>query len=336
MSTRLGEIKNWINAVLATPQIDNLQYIQSDASSRKYLRLTCADKSFIIMDTQPGEEMGRFIKIAEILEKHGLAVPHIISADLDQGLILMTDLGGSMYLQQLNNADARTTDKLYLDAMTALIKMQTIASAANDYKFPVMNSDYISNRLEVFANWYLQRHLNLKIDTETTAVLNKMQKLFEASFQEHPPLFVHVDYHSRNLMVLNDNNPGILDFQDAMLGPCTYDLVSLFQDAYISYPRAQVEKWVETYTQLAIEAGLLQPQVSSHEILRNFDIVGLQRHIKNLGVFARLHHRDKKSNYLKDIPMLINYITDTCSRYPELSWLFDFLRDKTVEFVSID
>ncbi len=146
---------------------------------------------------------------------------------------------------------------------------------------------------------------------------------------ELPPVFVHVDYHCRNLMHVSANNPGVLDFQDAMIGPATYDLVSLFQDAYVSWPRAYVESWVSTYKDMAVSTGIIPP-ISNEALLRNFDLVGLQRHIKNLGVFARLHYRDHKSNYLNDIPTLLQYVNTTCSHYTELNWLQEFITEEVV------
>lgn len=156
-----------------------------------------------------------------------------------------------------------------------------------------------------------------------------MQELFAGVFTELPPVFVHLDYHCRNLMHVPANNPGVLDFQDAMLGPATYDLVSLLQDAYITWPRDYVESWVSTYASMAISAGIIPP-TDNTTLLRNFDLVGLQRHIKNLGVFARLHHRDNKSNYLNDMPTLIDYISTTCARYNELNWLQEFITEEVL------
>jgi len=325
MTTRLNEIKNWLSSLEPKINLDSLQYLQSDASSRNYLRCDSDLTSLIVMDTKPGEEMTRFSQVAKLLAAHKLTVPKIIASDLERGLLLLSDLGSRTYLQVLKQADPATVDRLYLEAITSIVKMQSIPSANEHYTLPIMDATYISNRLEIFKTWYLQRHLNLEIDHKTNSMLAKLQILFATAFEEYPLLFTHVDYHSRNLMLVASGNPGILDFQDAMLGPATYDLVSLFQDAYITYPRPMVESWLETYKDIAITAGVLQPLPTS-ALLRNFALVGLQRHIKNLGIFARLHYRDQKSNYLNDMPMLINYITDTCSRYEDLSWLLDFMK----------
>jgi aminoglycoside/choline kinase family phosphotransferase len=331
MSTRLGEIKHWLENLFPNIELNDLQYIQADASDRKYLRLHLTGLSFIIMDTKPGPEMGNFIRIANILTQQQLTAPKIISADLELGLILMDDFGAQTYLSELKNGDQSQVNKLYLDALHALIKIQLINNSANTLELPLMDADYIDNRLNVFHTWYLQQHLKLESNSKIKSMLSGLQQLFTKVFQDQPQVFVHLDYHSRNLMFLpSANNPGLLDFQDAMFGPLTYDLVSLFQDAYITWPRAQVENWVNVYTDLALDAGLIAP-TAAHNMLRNFDLVGLQRHIKNLGVFARLHYRDKKSNYLHDIPTLLNYITSTCHRYPDLSSLLEFLKGHILE-----
>ena len=331
MSNRLGEIKAWLTNCFPNVELSNLQYIQADASDRKYLRLKLSELSFIVMDTKPGDSLSNFIKIAGILDLNKVTVPKIIHQDIERGLILMNDFGASTYLSTLKSADLPTANKLYQDALVSLIKIQGISNNTNIHDLPVMEAEYISNRLNVFKTWYLQQHLKLETDSKLDSMLHDLQTLFLSAFQTASPVFVHLDYHSRNLMHLpNTNNPGVLDFQDAMFGPPTYDLVSLFQDAYINWPRAQVESWVTTYKNMAVDAGIL-PQQETSSLLRNFDIVGLQRHIKNLGIFARLHYRDKKSNYLPDMPTLINYIVATCDRYPELARLLEFFKEHILE-----
>jgi aminoglycoside/choline kinase family phosphotransferase len=331
MTTRLGEIKGWIANFFPNVDLSNLTYMQSDASARKYLRLSLSDLSFVIMDTEPGVELNNFVRIAGILEANNVTVPQIINQDLARGLLLMNDFGSTTYLSAMKNSDLATANKLYSDAIAALIKIQTISYKSKLHDLPIMGPDYISNRMNVFNTWYLQQHLKLEADTKVDSMLHDLQSLFFSVFQSQPHVFVHLDYHSRNLMYLSKaGNPGIIDFQDAMYGPATYDLVSLFQDAYITWPRAQVEAWVNLYRDMAREAGVISQQ-EANSVLRNFDLVGLQRHIKNLGIFARLHYRDKKSSYLQDIPTLLDYIVETCTRYPELSALLEFLKGHILE-----
>lgn len=331
MTLRQQEISTWLSGLYPNIDLSNLQYLQSDASSRKYLRLQTTDAAYVIMDTKPDQELTNFIQIAKILHAHKINSPEIIHSSPAQGLALLTDFGTETYQNALQKATPEKIDSLYLDAITTLIKIQRINTKTDlGYAFKPMNEEYIQVRLEIFKSWYLETLLGLSIDDATNHAIAKMQKLFTEVFAELPHVLVHVDYHCRNLMHTPSNNPGVLDFQDAMTGPITYDLVSLFQDAYISWPRAQVEAWVQTFKEFAVEAGILPP-ISTAALLRQFDLVGLQRHIKNLGIFARLHHRDNKSNYLQDIPALLRYIQETCSRYSELNWLLDFIMAEVQE-----
>ncbi len=328
MTLREQEIHAWISSLYPTMDLANLHYLQSDASSRKYMRLQAPSNTYVIMDTKPDQELNNFLQITQILHAHNINTPEIIQANIPQGLVLMTDLGVETYQQALQHATPQKIDSLYLDAITTLVKIQRIDIAATKgYTFNTMDAEYIHQRLEVFKNWYLQKHLGISVDATIDAQIAKMQKIFEEVFAELPAVLVHVDYHCRNLMHTVHSNPGVLDYQDAMCGPPTYDLVSLLQDAYITWPRAQVEAWVQTYMDIAVAAGILQP-LPINILLRHFDLVGLQRHIKNLGVFARLHHRDNKSNYLQDIPTLLKYIQETCSRYKEVHWLLEFIMEE--------
>lgn len=330
MTLRQNEIKAWLDTCLPGVDLNELRYIQSDASSRKYLRLTTPEQNYIIMDSPPDPKIADFIQLADILRTHRLSAPQIIAHDLAAGLVLMNDLGTNTYLDELKGGSQERIDSLYLDAVTALIKMQQINPQEISYNLPLMNQSYIADRLNVFKEWYLGKHLQVELTPEITNMIAQLEKLFVQEFSSQAQVFTHVDYHSRNTIPLATNNPGILDFQDAMLGPCTYDLVSLFQDAYLVLPRNQVESWVNIYQDIAIQAGILPPQ-SEGALLRNFDLVGLHRHIKNLGIFARLHHRDQKSHYLNDIPTLVRYIVETCARYPELNILLEFVKSHILE-----
>lgn len=324
MTLRQQEINAWISGLMPDVDLSNLQYLQADASQRKYLRLQLASNSYIIMDTKPNQELLNFTNIARIFHKHDLNVPEIINSNYELGLLLISDLGSITYQDALSNATPGRADHLYFDAIKSLIKLQQIDPIQADYLFGSMDANYIQIRMDIFCEWYLKTHLGLTIDSNINGMLLRMQKLFSQVFISSPTHLVHVDYHCRNLMLTDSNNPGILDFQDAMQGPYVYDLVSLFQDAYITWDRPRIESWVNMYRELAITAGLI-PQLSLEEVLWTFDLVGLQRHIKNLGIFARLHHRDQKSSYINDMPTLLRYISSTCNRYSELNWLSEFI-----------
>lgn len=328
MTLRFAEISSWLTNLFPAGEIRSLSYIESDASARKYLRCNLNGESYIIMDTTPGQEQINFAKVAKVFSDNKINAPVIITNDLERGLILMNDFGDQTYLGVLKRSDPETIDRLYLDAIYSLINIQNVAKSAD---FAVMDNDYIANRLDIFKTWYLQKHLQIELDSKIDIIIAGLHKIFADAFNELPQVLVHLDYHCRNLMyVPHSNMPGILDFQDAMFGPITYDLVSLFQDAYITWPRQQVEAWVKVYYDLATAAGLLDVQ-NFDVVIRNFDLVGLQRHIKNLGVFARLYHRDNKAAYLNHVPTLLTYIMDTCNRYDELADLRAYLTDNVLE-----
>jgi len=323
MSERNLFILNWLGLKQTDTQLATVfQPIINDASQRKYYRCFLEGHSYIVMDSMHDQSFSQFINIAKQLLSWGLAVPEIYKVEERQGLILMSDLGNDLYLQKLNIS---TANKLYSAALNSLLIMQTNTSS-HSLSLSSMELGYINNQLGVFQLWFLKRHLNLSETVEIKQLINYLENLFVAVFAEQPQVLVHLDYHSRNLLVLPAPKPGILDFQDAMIGPLTYDLVSLLQDAYISWPRAQVEAWLLQYQGLAFTAGLIEFKDHA-QFVKLFDLVGLQRHIKNLGVFARLHHRDNKSKYLQDIPMLLQYILATCRRYQELQDLLAFFEE---------
>ncbi len=303
MTDRLNCITSWLKNCL--PNFLKLETLAGDAGARKYYRVGCSDSSYILMDTALNAELLNYIKIGSYIGEV-CSIPKIIAQDLEQGLLLLEDFGDQTYLTALQRSTTQEQiNDLYHDAIHALARLQGITA---DLQLN-MGPEYIAQQLDVFHTWYIKKHLQLEPDL---AIAQELQDLFLQCFSEQPQVFVHADYHCRNLMVIEKNNPGILDFQDAICGPLTYDLVSLFQDAYISWPREQVETWVAQFATMHDIKNL-------DTLIRQFDITGLQRHLKNLGVFARLHHRDTKSVYLKSIPSLLNYINATCARYPELS-----------------
>ncbi len=326
MSERNLLISNWLGLKQNyTHPTEQLQPIINDASQRKYYRCYIEKRAYIVMDSHNDQSFPKFIDIAKQFLAWGLLVPEIYKVDYDQGLILMSDLGNDLYLHKLND---KTADQLYSAALQALRVMQK-NKAPSAWALSAMDLSYIKNRLEVFQQWFLKQHLKLPVSIETQQLLANLERVFLKAFTEQPQVLVHLDYHSRNLLVLPGSKPGILDFQDAMIGPITYDLVSLLQDAYISWPREQVEAWLLEYQELAFNAGLISTR-EHQQFTRFFDLVGLHRHLKNLGVFTRLHHRDGKSKYLHDIPMLLNYILDTCRRYHELQELLEFFEEYVI------
>lgn len=325
---RLHELQQWL-AALAAPSIapTSLRPASSDASFRRYFRVEDdAGRSYIAMDAPPPQEDVRpFIHVAELFGNTGVSVPDIIAQDVERGFLLLSDLGSTTYLQLLTPDNAH---KLYLDAIDALVQIQIHSRPA---VLPEYDRALLLRELMLFPEWYIGKHLGLTMTEAQTATLNKVFDALLANNLAQPQVFVHRDYHSRNLMVLAEGNPGILDFQDAVYGPITYDLASLLRDAYIQWDEEIVLDWAIRYWERAKRAGLpVNPDIDS--FYRDFEYMGLQRHLKVLGIFARLYHRDGKDGYLKDLPLVMEYTRKAAHRYKELAplvKLLDELEDKT-------
>ena len=325
---RLTLLTLWLNTLPAPALIiSSLRPASSDASFRRYFRVDAADGgSFIVMDAPPPQEnVQPFIDVANLFAATSVTVPTILAQDVAQGFLLLTDLGSTTYLSVLNND---TAHKLYLDAIDALVLLQ---SQSKPGVLPDYDRALLHRELMLFPDWYLSKHLGATLTDTQTAELNKVFDILLANNLAQPQVYVHRDYHSRNLMVLERGNPGILDFQDAVYGPLTYDLVSLLRDAYVEWDEEMVLDWAIRYWERARRAGLpVNPDIDA--FYRDFEFMGLQRHLKVLGIFARLCHRDGKDAYLKDLPLVMAYTRKTAHRYIELKpliRLLDAFEDKT-------
>ena len=298
-----------------------------DASFRRYFRAFRNGETFVIMDAPPDKEDVRpYLKVTGLLESIGVHVPHVLEADVPNGLLLLEDLGVTQYLQRLNDGD--DPDRLYGDALFALAEIQTRGLDAARELAPYDRAP-LERELALMPEWFCQRHLQLTLtDADHQIIADAFEFLIAAALAQ-PVVFVHRDYHSRNLMVTAERNPGVIDFQDALRGPIGYDLVSLLKDCYIAWPRERVEQWVTGYRNLVRSRGGPGGR-DDREFLRWFDLIGLQRHIKVLGIFARLWYRDGKAGYLRDLPLTLEYVRDTCRRYPELANFSDFLERRIV------
>ncbi len=311
---RLEQLNHWLSQELGLPRYA-IAPASSDASFRRYFRVSFDGESRIVMDAPPDKEDSRpFVRIARALHGIGLNVPQILAEDLAQGFLLLTDLGSEQYLPALTEA---SVGRLYGDAMSALLTLQACGPQADE--LPPYDEALLLREMELFRQWYLGRHLSLQLSDSEQRMLDETFLRLAQSALAQPRVAVHRDYHSRNLMVA-PHNPGILDFQDAVHGPVTYDLVSLLRDCYVAWPRAQVEAWVLGYQELAIDSGILRLR-DEERFLRWFDWMGVQRHLKATGIFARLNHRDGKPGYLKDIPRTLGYVREVAGRYPELAGL---------------
>jgi aminoglycoside/choline kinase family phosphotransferase len=319
--SRLAQLQQWL-AALPSPALkaESVRPASSDASFRRYFRVDGMDgATYIAMDAPPPQEDVRpFIRVAELLGRSGVSVPQVLAQDAERGFLLLSDLGSTTYLHQLNNDSAH---RLYLDAIDALILIQ--AQSQPD-ALPEYDRALLLRELMLFPDWYIGKHLGAVMTEAQSADLNKIFDLLLANNLAQGQVFVHRDYHSRNLMVLPEGNPGILDFQDAVYGPITYDLVSLLRDAYIQWDEEMVLDWTVRYWERARRAGLpVNPDIDA--FYRDFEFMGLQRHLKVLGIFARLYHRDGKDAYLKDLPLVMEYTRRAAGRYSELKPLIRLL-----------
>ncbi len=319
IDNRLNEIKLWLKQLFSSVAFD-IEPASSDASFRRYFRVTVADSSLILMDAPPAQEDTQpFISIAKFMHKHGVNVPDFTAYDIEKGLLLISDFGKQAYLDVLNEQSA---DRLYHSAIKSLISMQLLPN--NEMKLPKYDSALLQQEMALFPEWFLGQHLSIGVPK----FLIESFKILEQSALEQPQVFVHRDYHSRNLMHTPENSPGIIDFQDAVIGPITYDLVSLLRDCYIEWPDEKVDQWVNYYYNKAIENKIFSKDVSIEQLTKWFDFMGLQRHIKVLGIFARLNYRDGKSNYINDLPLTLKYVRKISAKYPEFSELNSFLQQQ--------
>ena len=324
-------LQDWLNT-LPGYSFSDVVSASADASFRRYFRSADKNsgKSYVIMDAPPEkEDCEPFIRIAKMLRSTGVNAPEIIAQDLTQGFLLLTDLGDQQYLSHLNERQAET---LYSDAVSALIHMQNIKPEAMK-ELPVYDAQRLRDEMELFEEWYLNRHLDVQLSDQQKTTLVATFDLLIKSALEQPQTFVHRDYHSRNLMLLQKQNPGVIDFQDAVIGPCTYDLVSLFKDCYIEWPREKIEQWLEDYL---YKSGLIhEAHVEREQFIKWFDFMGVQRHLKVLGIFARLNYRDGKENYLNDLPLTLKYVVDACARYDELNPLQQLLEQIVLSHAKV-
>lgn len=318
---RLQHLKVWLDEQLATLFADQgwgavppatLAAASSDASFRRYFRWEGAGRSFVVMDAPPPQENCKpFVDIAFLLAKSGINVPKIYAEDLERGFLLLNDLGNKTYLDVI---DSENADALFSDALQALLAFQQLPMVA---PLPSYDVALLRRELELFPEWYVKRELGVEFDATQQQQWQKVSELLIDSALAQPKVLVHRDYMPRNLM-LSEPNPGVLDFQDAVYGPVTYDVTCLFKDAFLSWPEERVRGWLESYWQQASALNIpVQPDFE--EFLRASDLMGVQRHLKVIGIFARICHRDGKPRYLGDVPRFFSYIEAVIARRPELA-----------------
>jgi aminoglycoside/choline kinase family phosphotransferase len=327
---RLEQLSRWLRIRLGSAELE-MHAASSDASFRRYVRVRRGTDTYIVMDAGPVPEGARtFVAFARAFRDVGLNVPDVLEADFESGFLLLTDLGVRTYLQVL---DADNANRLYGDAIGALIVLQARGLSVEGQAPPPYDRDLLLREMGLFRQWLLESYLAVSLDDQEHAQLQGIFGLLADAALEQPRVSVHRDYHSRNLMVVPRNNPGILDFQDAVEGPVTYDLVSLLRDCYIAWPQERVTGWIEGYYELALQSGVLRED-DEERFVRWFDWMGVQRHLKAAGIFARLKLRDGKTEYLRDIPRTLGYVAAVSERYQELCPLVGLLRERVLPLIA--
>jgi N-acetylmuramate 1-kinase len=308
---RLHALDAWLRAAL--PGVDfTLETASADASFRRYFRVADGARTWIAMDAPPEREDCRpFVRIAAMLRAAGVHAPEVIAQDLEQGFLLLTDLGRETYLHAI---DSRNADRLMADATAALVRWQL---ASREGELPDYDEALLKRELDLFPDWYVGRHLGVTLLPQERASLEEVFARILASNLAQSRVYVHRDFMPRNLMV-SDPNPGVIDFQDAVYGPVGYDIASLARDAFLTWEEERVLDWTIRYWERARKASLPVPPDFS-DFWRDVEWMGLQRHLKVLGIFARIKHRDGKDGYLEDAPRFIAYVRHATTRYGELA-----------------
>lgn len=318
--SRLAQLHEWIKETLGVTTY-SLEPASGDASFRRYFRLLTDADQFIAVDAPPEkEDNASFVNVTHLLEAEGLPVPHIHYSSLDFGFFLLSDFGDTLLLNVLNNENVNTLYAKAFDALT--IMQQTPTTSLPDY-----SQELLLTEMELFREWFLSKHLSIELSSSEHVLLDQVFASLIANALSQPQVFVHRDYHSRNLMQIDEKYPGIIDFQDAVCGPVTYDLVSLLRDCYIEWPLTQVEAWALSYRNKVLSEKIIT-NVDEQTFLKWFDLMGIQRHLKAIGIFSRLNIRDNKPNYLQAIPRTLHYIKTIAPKYSETYELSKFICDK--------
>lgn len=315
---RHNSLRQWLTSILKVPF--SLQPMAPGAGLRRYFRVAVANNHFVVMDAPGAEKCAAFIELAQAFGLLGVQVPVIHAADMQQGFLLLTDFGQVTYGECLNPANA---DELYQQAFSALLRIQSYPQTGN-YPLPLFDMVHYREKMGWFIEFYLRSMLNFPLTIQQQMDCERLFDLLIATAQQQPKTGVHYDFHCRNLMKLPNAQTGVLDFQDAVYGPVTYDLMSLLRDCYVDWPAPQVQKWMQQYQQAALSAGILT-QEDPDLWMRWCDFSSAQRHIKCIGLFARFHVLGHSADYLVYIPRLLNYLREIAARYPEMARFHDLL-----------
>jgi N-acetylmuramate 1-kinase len=329
--TRLQSLHEWLIRDVRFALRD-LQVASADASFRRYFRVwNTAGESFVVMDAPPEhEDLAAYLRVSRLLEACGVHVPHVHAQELVGGYALLEDLGSRHMLTALN--EGIEPERLYSQALDELLRLQLAGEAAS-HQLPPYDRAVLMREMQLLPDWYCQRHLGFEPDASEARLLADTFDWLASQALGQPQVFVHRDYHSRNLMITPERSPGVIDFQDALRGPVGYDLASILKDCYVDWPRPRVEAWVAKFRAGLLAGGAhgrLLAGASDAQFLRGFDLIGLQRHIKVLGIFARLFWRDGKAGYLADLPRTLQYVREAAALYPELADFSRFVERRLV------
>lgn len=323
---RLAQLRRWLQTQAGFDP-DRIEVASADASFRRYFRVRKRDgERWIAMDAPPDkEDLPTYLKVTALLESCGVHVPRVLAADTTQGYALIEDLGNRHMLTALGQG--LDPEQLYGDALDELARLQLAGDAASR-ELPPYDRATLLREMQLLPDWYCARHIGFEPDAAERALLERTFAWLADEALAQPLVFVHRDYHSRNLMVVAERSPGVIDFQDALRGPVGYDLASILKDAYVAWPRARVVAWVAAFRARLLAGGAAGAALageSEAQFLRWFDLIGLQRHIKVLGIFARLCWRDGKTGYLGDLPRTLAYAQQAARLFPELAQFSAFL-----------
>jgi len=344
MSSRLDQLTQWVAQQLADlgedAEVDfSLNHLSGDASFRHYYRARLPHKTYIVVDAPPAQEDSRpFVQLAAALRSAGVLTPRVYRSDLHQGFMLQEDFGDLLYLQRLQQQrqNPDRIERLYREAIDALLVLQKNAVAL---PVPAYNRQLLLQEMKLFDDWFCQRLLNLPLSAAAQDLLGETFEFLLQQALSQPTVLVHRDYHSRNLMIPDPvvygelHTPGVIDFQDAVQGPYTYDLVSLLRDVYISWPQEQVVALASYYFECALQQHIVS-DLGREDFLRHFDLMGLQRHLKVIGIFARLAIRDNKPGYLADIPQTIRYLLGVAENYSEMDHFLGWFKQEILPLVK--
>lgn len=322
---RTNALIHWLECQFSGQKI-NLLPLTGDAGFRRYFRFTCHNKSYIAVDAPVALSNNQaFLTVQQILQNVGVSVPNIIHTELEQGFLCLSDFGDVVLAERLSDTNMQ---QYYANAIVELNKMLTCSPALVS-SLPLYDEKFIFTELEIFSDWLLETHLDIYLNPEEKVALQHCFDELVSAIVEQPKVFMHRDYHSRNIMLLDNGELGIIDFQDAVNGPVIYDLVSLLRDCYVRWPNNLIAPLMENY-RLQVQDYFSNETITQEKWQYWFDLTGLQRHIKASGIFARLYHRDSKPGYLADIPLTLSYIQDVSAQYDKLSFLHELVSKRVI------